>query len=880
MNKILKIVEIVKKLEDHKVKDRSASYPFTGLDNEDLRIAKERYHLKAINRQPDDPEEGTYDCDLVGTVEDIKDFIRVYLGSNSYHERNLKIVNDSINDAEEYIPYSYSRYWWAILKKSKNLMLFKNINGIKKLVLFKNKEEAQKECDELNKGKDLGYFVMDSIHDELPPQYKQNIELFKKIKRASHDDFKKFLDIIKEKYSNNESLYNTLSNMWMDYRGHGSDTMGKELHKLVDSIEDNGYDVSEQIEIDNREPGYFDKVEKAKKEGYKYLHTSGNKVVFAKYKNIHDEDGMGLIPLMQGDYFEYEQDNGNIIGIESLGNKGWKITSQRSGPMIFNNKEKVIQYVKNLRLKLIHDSKIKDEFDDTKENIDIIRAYLNKYGKDFNKKKDGMRLLKYIEQETGIKNADYGDVLYILENYTNAKIYDSKVKDKIDYYIDGDKDSGYILIDHHYFTLKGGKSKEADVNYFSKLALSPMDFINILHSKGLINKSEIFTDSKVKDAVLNEDKIWNWLIRHGAKESDLNGIDDISSEGFRVSCTSSTAKRKIKKILEDYTGRKGGGDLDVEYSGYDGVEVMPGIGSIGRVEVELLDSINDAGEVIIDKYKLINAIKNARIPLDDTFMIGNEYKGWLAKIEHHGIDYVEINKHYSTKTGSLATGRIWKDGKMVHMNESPLINCKEKMIQFLKGVKDSFHDEMIPGIDDWVIKEAQDIVKSGFNDGEDLREKIQDLSDDLLPREVDQIIGYLVRTMHFTLDSKVKDESYEVVSKYTNEIVYKTNKGKWDAENWLRNQPFDEQVAKREYLIRKGRDSKAKDNEKNYSYHGYNIKEVFDDDPDDEIMASAERELKNNYGAVDIIWSKDGKEITYFTSDKTPHKIKLSELHC
>ena len=75
----------------------------------------------------------------------------------------------------------------------------------------------------------------------------------------------------------------------------------------------------------------------------------------------------------------------------------------------------------------IIDSKFKD-FDDTTKNIRVVKEFIEQNGNKFDKRKDADAILDYIEKRTGIVNADYGDVLYIIKEYTRAKITDS-VKD-------------------------------------------------------------------------------------------------------------------------------------------------------------------------------------------------------------------------------------------------------------------------------------------------------------------------------------------------------------------------------------------------------------------------------------------------------------------
>ena len=75
---------------------------------------------------------------------------------------------------------------------------------------------------------------------------------------------------------------------------------------------------------------------------------------------------------------------------------------------------------------------IKDESNDflnTQEHRRLIYEFMENNGNSFIVSKEKNRLLKYIEKETGIKNADWHDVMYIIKNHTRAKLFDEEVKD-------------------------------------------------------------------------------------------------------------------------------------------------------------------------------------------------------------------------------------------------------------------------------------------------------------------------------------------------------------------------------------------------------------------------------------------------------------------
>lgn len=100
----------------------------------------------------------------------------------------------------------------------------------------------------------------------------------------------------------------------------------------------------------------------------------------------------------------------------------------------------------NQAVKTLH-SKLRD-FDDTKKNINVVREFITNNGGKFSKSKDADAILDFIYKKTGIKNADYGDVLYIVKNYTNVKVEDNAVSDSISRYTGEDaiRTNGFVKI--------------------------------------------------------------------------------------------------------------------------------------------------------------------------------------------------------------------------------------------------------------------------------------------------------------------------------------------------------------------------------------------------------------------------------------------------
>lgn len=100
----------------------------------------------------------------------------------------------------------------------------------------------------------------------------------------------------------------------------------------------------------------------------------------------------------------------------------------------------------NQAVKTLH-SKLRD-FDDTKKNINVVREFITNNGGKFSKSKDADAILDFIYKKTGVKNADYGDVLYIVRNYTNVKVEDNAVSDSVSKYNGEDaiKTNGFVKI--------------------------------------------------------------------------------------------------------------------------------------------------------------------------------------------------------------------------------------------------------------------------------------------------------------------------------------------------------------------------------------------------------------------------------------------------
>lgn len=82
---------------------------------------------------------------------------------------------------------------------------------------------------------------------------------------------------------------------------------------------------------------------------------------------------------------------------------------------------------------VVKDSKRITDFDDAPRNVRVVKEFIEKNGNKFSKSKDADKILDYIKMKTGIRNADYGDVMYIIKNYTRATINDEATEEIKDY---------------------------------------------------------------------------------------------------------------------------------------------------------------------------------------------------------------------------------------------------------------------------------------------------------------------------------------------------------------------------------------------------------------------------------------------------------------
>lgn len=171
----------------------------------------------------------------------------------------------------------------------------------------------------------------------------------------------------------------------------------------------------------------------------------------------------------------------------------------------------------NQAVKTLH-SKLRD-FDDTKKNINVVREFITNNGGKFSKSKDADAILDFIYKKTGVKNADYGDVLYIVRNYTNVKVDDNTINDKpIKKWVLQSTINPMLYLDEDKVAVPGayrGKQfitkSDAEKWYYSMM------------SEPLGSKNATF---KVVEAVVANDSSINDSI------SKYNGEDAIKTNGF------------------------------------------------------------------------------------------------------------------------------------------------------------------------------------------------------------------------------------------------------------------------------------------------------------------------------------------------------------
>lgn len=120
------------------------------------------------------------------------------------------------------------------------------------------------------------------VDSTLPNAYTENLDKFKKYIKMTNK-VGEFYDLV-VKNESNDRVRASILNMFNDYKGYGHDGFGKELHKIVDSINDVNKDTIAFLIKDEEEAieGYERAIEEAKR--------NGDEQAVVKFQHILDEE--------------------------------------------------------------------------------------------------------------------------------------------------------------------------------------------------------------------------------------------------------------------------------------------------------------------------------------------------------------------------------------------------------------------------------------------------------------------------------------------------------------------------------------------------------------------------------------------------------------
>lgn len=270
----------------------------------------------------------------------------------------------------------------------------------------------------------------------------------------------------------------------------------------------------------------------------------------------------------------------------------------------------------NQAVKTLH-SKLRD-FDDTKKNINVVREFITNNGGKFSKSKDADAILDFIYKKTGVKNADYGDVLYIVRNYTNVKVDDNIINDK--------PIKKWVLQSTINPILYLGEDKVAVPGaYRGKQFITKSDaekWYYSMMSEPLGSKNATF---KVVEAVVTNDSSINDSI------SKYNGEDAIRTNGFV----------KIKED-GDWTSYK-----------YNGSDFDDAVFKIHQYNPSLIAFISNGNRTITVRNKYLNdADDTAQGEIEVLKSFGFDYKDgrWVKESNNNDI-IVQPDYHYVSVIG-------------------------------------------------------------------------------------------------------------------------------------------------------------------------------------------------------------------------------------
>lgn len=303
----------------------------------------------------------------------------------------------------------------------------------------------------------------------------------------------------------------------------------------------------------------------------------------------------------------------------------------------------------NQAVKTLH-SKLRD-FDDTKKNINVVREFITNNGGKFSKSKDADAILDFIYKKTGVKNADYGDVLYIIRNYTNVKVEDNTVTDF---------DLTNFLALKRSLELRIGE--EID---FDKLE----EYVNKL-PKDKNGKKNIDVKEVIKHCIKTKDNAVSDSI------SRYTGEDAIRTNGFV----------KIKED-GDWTSYK-----------YNGSDFDGAVFKIHQYNPSLIAFVSNGNRTITVRNKYLNDADNtAQGEIEVLKSFGFDYKDgkWVKESNNNNI-IVQPDYHYVSVIGP---GDTEKHCKKYQYQSAGML---KKIIA--SNIKDS-------SITDADMKIAEDIIK-------------------------------------------------------------------------------------------------------------------------------------------------------------------------
>lgn len=270
----------------------------------------------------------------------------------------------------------------------------------------------------------------------------------------------------------------------------------------------------------------------------------------------------------------------------------------------------------NQAVKTLH-SKLRD-FDDTKKNINVVREFITNNGGKFSKSKDADAILDFIYKKTGVKNADYGDVLYIVRNYTNVKVDDNTINDKpIKKWVLQSTINPMLYLDEDKVAVPGA--------YRGKQFITKSDaekwYYSIM-SEPLGSKNATF---KVVETVVANDSSINDLV------GKYNGEDAIKTNGFV----------KIKED-GDWTSYK-----------YNGSDFDDAVFKIHQYNPSLIAVVSNGNKTITVRNKYLNdADDTTQGEIEVLKFFGFDYKDgrWVKESDSNDI-IVQPDYHYVSVIG-------------------------------------------------------------------------------------------------------------------------------------------------------------------------------------------------------------------------------------